>query len=181
MDLAAYLGLGRLGVLVVVVLVAALFDHRARRVPNWLTVPAALAGLGAHLAVGEGARVGILLGCLACLLALLYRRGAIGGGDLKLCVAIMALGGWPLGPETISFGFAFAVPMVLWDALRARDLGGTLKRAGKLLWLEAVPTATVDPALVERGRRIPFAVALALGCLGALAWERFGPASGLGG
>lgn len=80
--------------------IAAFTDLRTGRIPNWLTLPAALLGLGFHLAsAGWGGLAWSFVGLLASGLvpAGLYRvtRGrGLGGGDVKL---FSALGAW-LGP-----------------------------------------------------------------------------------
>jgi len=81
---------------------AALSDFRTGLIPNWLTLGALLAGVLGHLVYGsllvdawtglhEGAAS--VAGLVLCALApgLLYWKGAMGGGDLKLFAAIGAL------------------------------------------------------------------------------------------
>ena len=80
-----------------IVLIACVFDVRTRRIPNLLTMSAAVAGLIYHLATsGIGglqiAAAGWLLGLL--LLLPYFALGGMGGGDVKL---VAALGAW-LGP-----------------------------------------------------------------------------------
>jgi len=81
---------------------AALSDFRTGLIPNWLTLGALLAGVLGHLVYGSlvvDARTGLhegaaaVAGVVVCSLApgLLYWKGAMGGGDLKLFAAIGAL------------------------------------------------------------------------------------------
>jgi len=89
-------------------------DIRTRRIPNVLTLGAALAGMGFHvltsgadgaLAAGSGWLVGLLL------FLPFFALGGMGGGDMKL---LAALGAW-LGPrETV------------WLAVYAGVAGGVL-------------------------------------------------------
>jgi prepilin peptidase CpaA len=87
--------------LAAVAVVAAYYDIRFRRIPNWLTLPAVVAGFvasglwpGQHSAWGglANAALGFALAMLVNFpLYLLHARGA---GDVKLMAAIGALIGW---------------------------------------------------------------------------------------
>lgn len=95
-------------------LVACAFDIRTRRIPNALTLFAAVAGLLYHLATsGVGgvqlAAAGWIVGLL--LLLPLFALGGMGGGDVKLLAAI---GAW-LGPWE-----------AFWVAMYAGIAGGVL-------------------------------------------------------
>jgi len=81
---------------------AALSDFRTGLIPNWLTLGALLTGVLGHLVYGSllidgwtGLReaAASVAGLLLCALApgLMYWKGAMGGGDLKLFAAIGAL------------------------------------------------------------------------------------------
>lgn len=79
-------------------LLACVFDLRTRRIPNALTLSAAVAGLVFHVATSGLAGLptavgGWLLGLL--LLLPYFALGGMGGGDVKL---VAALGAW-LGPQ----------------------------------------------------------------------------------
>ena len=73
---------------VIVFLTVALFtDLRHRRIPNWLTVSAAITGLIWHVVHSGLAGAGTSLGGFAtgfALLLLLWAVGGGGGGDVKL-------------------------------------------------------------------------------------------------
>ncbi|RLB53524.1 MAG: prepilin peptidase [Deltaproteobacteria bacterium] len=114
---------------VAVVGIAAWTDARSGRIPNWLTLTTIVGALALHLATGGpwGALlsvIGLVLGA-ACPL-LLFWRGAMGGGDVKLFAAIGAL----LGPELAleaqlaSFGVAafLAMVMMAWRGTMFRTL-----------------------------------------------------------
>jgi prepilin peptidase CpaA len=93
--------------LVMLVALAAWNDFRTRRIPNWITVPGALAGFalqvwysglqGAASSI-EGAALGIGL-----VLLLFIARG-MGGGDVKLFGAVGALA----GPQTLVLIFVIS-------------------------------------------------------------------------
>ena len=88
------------GLLAVALVVAAVGDWRSRTIPNWLNGAIALLAVPYWFALGldpwpqMALQVGVALGVFA-LFAILFRFGAMGGGDVKM-VAALAL--WlPLG------------------------------------------------------------------------------------
>jgi prepilin peptidase CpaA len=106
---------------------AALIDLRDRRIPNWLTVSLALAGLAqsftwAHTVTPGAAALGFATGF--GITFILFGLGALGGGDVKL---LAGLGAW-LGPKPtlLVFGAAAVIGMVIVLAQAARR--GRLKR-----------------------------------------------------
>ena len=85
-----------------VILVAAVYDIKYRRIPNWLTFSAMAAGISCHLysAGAQGAlfsAFGLLLGL--CVFMGFYMLGGMGAGDVKLMAALGTL----LGPQDILF------------------------------------------------------------------------------
>jgi prepilin peptidase CpaA len=91
-------------------LITAAVDVRTRRLPNFLTVPACLAGLVFHLAVGEGLLFS--LGGFAVgfgLFFLMWMAGSVSGGDVKFMGAI---GAW-LGPMPTIYVFLVGAVFVL--------------------------------------------------------------------
>ena len=120
---------------------AAAWDWRTGRIPNWLTLGSAVAGIvghGAHGWVVAGWRVGLYEsaaatgGLLFCCLApaAMYFTGAMGGGDLKLFAAIGALCQPMLGIEVQMYSLvvaAIAAPARLaYQGRLLHVLGGTL-------------------------------------------------------
>lgn len=104
---------------VVVSGVAAWTDWRTGLIPNWLTFGAMLLGVVGHFGVGvwlAGFRAGAveagvaLAGLLFCALApsLMFVKGAMGGGDVKLFAAIGALCQPLLGIEAEMYGLVVA-------------------------------------------------------------------------
>ncbi len=90
--------------LVSVLLIAATFDVRSHRIPNWLTLSSALAGLVYHSAVSGWygllfSSEGLLLG--GAFLIPFYLKGGMGAGDVKLLAAVGAL----LGPGGVFWAF----------------------------------------------------------------------------
>ena len=84
--------------LLALVIAAAIYDIRFRRIPNWLTVSGVLIGLGLNTFLYEG-WPGLrfsLLGLAAGfgVYFFLYALRAMGAGDVKLMAGVGALVGW---------------------------------------------------------------------------------------
>jgi prepilin peptidase CpaA len=81
--------------LLVVVICAAIYDLRVRRIPNWLTAPAAVTGIALNAVMLPHGGLLSLAG-LACALAVylpLYVVRGMGAGDVKLMAAVGAIAG----------------------------------------------------------------------------------------
>jgi prepilin peptidase CpaA len=163
-------------ILASLVLVASLLDLLWRRIPNWLTVTAALTGL--VLGFWEGGTAGLVTSILGLLLgfALLlpgYLLHMTGGGDLKLMAAVGSL----LGPILILYAFllyilaglawALIYGLYAWAARGAEPPLGrywamlrTLLRTGRVAYVRPKPNEAM-------GRRLPMAPAIAFGALAA--------------
>jgi prepilin peptidase CpaA len=122
--------------LAIFVLVAAIYDLRARQVPNWLTMSALTVAVVLQGATGgpHGLRSAGLGFALALLLTLpLFALRGLGGGDVKL----MAASGAMTGPA--AFLVLFAVNAILGGIvalvllLRKRRAATTLRNAGVIL------------------------------------------------
>lgn len=119
------------GALIAVVLTAAVFDVRYRRIPNWLSVSGAALGLGLNAIVGRGLP-GVVFSLKGMLLSfsiyfVLYALHAMGAGDVKLMAAVGSLVGWQdwLGIFLISaiLGGILALIVVAWHGRVRRTLG----------------------------------------------------------
>lgn len=84
--------------LLAVVLGAAVYDVRYRRIPNWLSLSGVLVGLALNAfldPVWPGLRLSLMgLGMGFGVYFLLYALRAMGAGDVKLMAAVGALVGW---------------------------------------------------------------------------------------
>lgn len=115
--------------------VAAVTDWRTGQIPNWLTLPV-VAGAPAvyYVAYGPAGAVASALGILACGIVpyLMFRRDAIGGGDVKLFAALGAVGGVQLGLEAELLGLGAASLLALAMMAWRGALGRTLRTAARV-------------------------------------------------
>lgn len=149
----------------------AVIDFRTKKIPNWLTVPAAILGLAYSLAAPQGiGPVGSLAGFFVgfSLLLLPWLLGGGGMGDVKM---LAALGAWlgPLG-VLIAFGLgavlaAAGMMLVLTGSMLCDGLGTTRSR-----YVSAGATTTASPTPRKVRRVLPFAVPMALSTWLVLGW-----------
>lgn len=154
-----------------VTVLAGWIDFRTRKIPNWLTVPALLLGIGVRVLVAgwPGAKAsleGVGL-ALALLLPLVILR-ALGAGDWKLMSAVGAF----LGPLLFLFvlvGSIFVCGlMAVVETLQAQRVRETFRNMIVLVkgflsfGLRAHPKISLDnPGLMK----LPFGVAIAVATL----------------
>jgi len=117
--------------LLLVVLVAAVYDVRYRRIPNWLSVSGVAAGLGLNSFMYSG-WPGLKLSLLGLLVGfgvyfVLYALRAMGAGDVKLMAAVGAIIGW-----RDWFG-TFLITAIIGGAM-ALILVASKRRMKKTLW-----------------------------------------------
>jgi prepilin peptidase CpaA len=162
--------------LALIVIPAAVFDLRCRRVPNWLTLSGLILAFGLNAFLYHTAGLAISLqgtGLALLVYLLLYLLRATGGGDVKLMAAIGAAAGplnW-LGIFVLTslLGGIAALTLI---AARGRVLK-TFANIGHVVSSLASGKAPYagNPELdVQRtqGARMPHAVIIACGTLGFL-------------
>jgi len=153
-------------------------DLRWRTIPNWLTGPSILVGLGLHTVMNqltgfvfslEGAVLGLGL------FVILYVCGWMGAGDVKLLAAVGSF----LGPaQTVSA----AIVIALVGGLMAIVILGFQqgwRRMGLWLWsyIQAILlTRSVQGVTPGQGAapKVPYAVAIGLGTIGSYWWYPLG-------
>ena len=145
------------------VIMAAAFDFRTKKIPNWITVPAALAGLVFHAAAPTGSGILWALAGFAVGFSLLILPWLLGGGGMGDVKLLAALGVW-LGPLTILIVFGASAVIgavmaagVMVGGMCTRGISATRRRYLNLDHGDQ-PAKTAP-----RGRRvIPFAVPIAI-------------------
>jgi len=95
--------------------IAAYIDTRTGKIPNRLTLPAIAVAPLLWLVTSPTHAAFAILGILICGLPsyLMFRMGAIGGGDVKLFAALGGLGGISMGLELQIFSLIAALAFVL--------------------------------------------------------------------
>ncbi len=149
----------------VLLVLAALHDVAARTVPNELAAAIALLGATAQLAGGTlltGAGAALLVFVLA---ALAWRRGWMGGGDVKLLGAASLMVPAGLVPTLVmATALSGGVLSLIYLSVRHR-----MPRAGPARPGGLVPRAIrAERWRMRRGGPMPYAVAIASGALFAL-------------
>lgn len=172
------------GLLVVVLAAAAVSDMARGRIYNWLTYPAALAGLALWAAGGyvdsgwagaghglKSASLGLLVGFVP--MAVAFYLGGIGGGDAKLAAAVGALARPWLTIYALFYGFLAGGAIAVVVMIRKRIVRRTAGRIWRFLWIASLrgPARPVSPSDAS-SPRIPFGLALCLGTLWALVEQR---------
>ena len=146
----------------VLLLLAALHDIAARTVPNRLAAALAVAGIALRVLAGN-AGTGLMIGTVVfCLAALCWRRGWMGGGDVKLLAATAIV-----VPPPMVFSFVTAVAIcggvLAVSYLVARRVVAA-PAAGRPHGLLA-RALRVERWRIHRGGPLPYACAIAAGGL----------------
>jgi prepilin peptidase CpaA len=150
-------------------------DLVSRRIPNYLTLGAALAGLGFQL--GRRGWPGLLDGLGGAVLGLTlllwpYLKGGMGAGDVK---ALAALGAWlGLARTLLLFiymglcGGLLILAVLAWQgSLRVYLKRGAIQLAN---WVLCQSRPEIPSQGESKGREIPYGAALALG-MAVLCWR----------
>jgi prepilin peptidase CpaA len=164
---------------ILIAALAAYTDMRTGRIPNRLTAFAFAAAIVGHAIDGSsqggvaGAATALswsVAGACTCAapLALLYVRGAVGGGDLKLFAAIGAILHPMKGLEVEVYAFVVAVIVVTGQMVHRGALFTTLARAWAVVVAEARSTARSRRAEGVVAERTALPAPL-------LTWFRLGP------
>lgn len=171
-----------LAVVALATLVASATDLWKFKVPNLLTLPLLLAGLGVSTALGGRAGLGTSLlgaGLGFGALVVFHAAGGVGAGDVKLLTAI---GAW-LGPyltyqvfvASALFGGLYALVLVLGQRGPAGMLVEWMAAQHALLhpgsWKRPASTIEAEVRRPDRRRRlVPYAAMTCLGFFATMAW-----------
>ncbi len=162
--------------------VAAAWDLRTRRIPNWMTFPAALLGLVLNLALGGGAglwqsALGTLTGL--ALLVIPFAMGGMGAGDVKMLAAVGALGGPAFAFSTFLYGSiaggVIALVLMLaryWTAWRASGSDSAAGAARSEAESDGAEPATAASTKTPSSRlTFPYGVAILAGAIVTSIWR----------
>ena len=162
-------------ILIVVLIIAAIFDYRFKKVPNTITFPAIAAGLTmAFLERGfiglSISTVGLVIGM--ALLYLPYAAGGMGAGDVKFLGAIGAI----KGPWFVFITFLAAA--IIGGVMAVFRIAFVLKKADMRILGESVRTAyytrswsALEIPEYAKKEKLPYAVAISAGAAVALMLE----------
>ena len=158
--------------LVGILSVAVVTDLQTRKIYNWLTFPAILAGIGLNVAIGgwaglQTSLLGLFLGSLVFVVG--FFMGAMGAGDVKLMAAIGAWMGWPYTLAAVIY--VTIVGGVI--ALGAAALNGSLNQLFKNIYWFFVglvtPGAKASASLTQSAAPpVAYGVSIAIGTALAL-------------
>jgi len=161
-------------------LTAGVTDLRWRRIPNWLTYPAAPLAIALHAIAGGWPEAKVSLEgfgiAFAVFLVFFLLRG-LGGGDLKLAAALGALVGVHHLADVIIAVLLINALLAIVLIIAKRRIWRTLRNIGRLiaaffrLHLPAKDLTIDNPEAIK----VPFGVAAAIGVLLYVGWHWRGP------
>ena len=148
--------------------VAAATDARNGTIPNWLTLPSlALAPLAHALHAGPGALAWSLAGSAACALVplVMFRSGAMGGGDVKLFAAAGALAGAHTGLELQMLTYVLAACVAVSRLGWRGELSVVLHSTWRVLTQRLRTRAASDASASDGGLSVRLGVAAFAACV----------------
>jgi prepilin peptidase CpaA len=161
-------------------LAAGVTDLRWRRIPNWLTYPAAPIAVGLHALAGGWPEAKLSIAGLALGLILLLPFGllrSLGGGDWKLVGALGAFLGWRHLLNVLVITLLINALMAIVFIVAKKRIWRTLRNIGRLfaalfrLHLPGEDLTIDSPEAIK----VPFGVAAAVGVLLYVAFHWQGP------
>jgi len=158
------------GLLVALAVGAGVMAFRTRRIPNWLTVGGALAGLVLSGMAGDGALLRSFWGMVGALAigVTLYALKTLGAGDAKLLAAIGAWAGWSRLPGAFLAMLGGGALFALAWSLRQRVFRATLLSTSTMIGTALSGGGKGTPWVGNTALgRFPYGVGLGLG---AIAW-----------
>lgn len=154
----------------VYVLVAAITDARMHRIPNWLTVPAALFGFLYHTAAPHGMGILAALAGFGVGFVLLLLPALLGGGGMGDVKLLAALGAW-LGWKSLLVAFSLGMVLASLGALAVMAYNSLVPQEPSSQPGPTMREITVARPKSQTPKRVlPFAVPLAMSTWVVLAW-----------
>lgn len=157
------------GVVYLAAIIAAVTDVRTGKVPNWLTVPALLVGLGLNVGfLGvDGLKAGLVGTAIAISIWFVMPiiGSPLGGGDVKLLAAIGALRGPQFLLYVLVLSALWAGLLALLMAAQRRRVIACARQVGSWLFHRVVTKTCLPLESAAPGLRVPFAAAAGLGVL----------------
>jgi prepilin peptidase CpaA len=153
----------------VIALIAAGFDVKSRRIPNFITGPAILAGLLLHASYeGWHGLFSSLAAGLICgvIFLIFYLAGGMGAGDVKLITAVGCLAGLSNSASVLVITALAGGVMAICFALSRGQLKSTLFNVAKLATHHKDQGLTPHPEINVRNAstlRLPYGLAIAAG------------------
>ncbi|MET0389073.1 MAG: A24 family peptidase [Polyangiales bacterium] len=155
---------------------AAVFDLRQGLIPNWLVTVLAVFSVSLHLLASLlldargwlGTLLFVVIGALVCGIvpALLYALKSLGGGDLKLLVAVGACLGPQVGFELQAYAYAIGAVYALVQVVARGTLWKTFVGSSAGLLNPVLPSRLRQPVPPEALATMHFAPAVcAAACL----------------
>ena len=164
-------------VCIALLLVACLYDMIGRFIPNRLAASLAICGIGLQAASGRVASALVSGGVVFLLACLCWRRGWMGGGDVKLLGAAATAIPLPLVPQFIA-AVAIAGGLLALLYLAARAFVAAPGQTRSTIPVSAPPPpsvqrprhlfarfARIERWRIHRGCPLPYACAIAAGFL----------------
>jgi len=169
------------GVLVLLVVTAAIYDLRYRKIPNWLVLTGLVLGFGLNTALFEIAGLqatGLVRAALGMGLALLiyfplYLLRAMGAGDAKLMAAVGSIVGWgnwlAIFVATAVIGGVLGVIVLLFAGRIRKTFWNMGWILNEILHFRAPYRSSQElDVRSAQGMRMPHGVAIALGSMAFL-------------
>ena len=150
--------------------IGAAFDVKSRKIPNLLTGPSLLFGLGLHLALGGWhSLLSSLAAALICgaVFLVFYLAGGMGAGDVKLITAVGCIAGLSNSAYLLVLTALAGGVMAIGLALMRGRLKQTLFNVGAIANHHKESGLTPHPELHVRNAntlRLPYGLAIAAGC-----------------
>lgn len=174
----------RTGVLIILLIVASIYDYRIYKIPNWLTASGAAFGLLYSTTTEFSPATGFLWSFEGILLGLLimlplYALKAMGAGDVKLMAMVGAFLGVPDILYAILCTFVVGGIAALGFGIVKGVLGRMLINVKNIVQLMALSaTANIKPSAYLETRKtvgkLPYGVSISIGTIGYIVIRQLG-------